>query len=353
MGAVLKSKKKVIFNVAVVLIVTLFAIYYLNKSDVITEQALKAVKWWNYLVVLACFFLCLTLLSFVDYIVYRSFTKSMPFGMCLVNTLSGNLGSGVTPLKSGHFPLMAYYQFNSGVPINDTVVGLVKCQIIYSATSIVLYSIIVGVLAIGGYSIVFYGTSVKLWSVVSLGLLFHVVVFVVIVILAFNLPIQKKILLLTSKIIKKFKRGFNEDNFICQKTEKLKLFKEQLSIIGKNFKIYILPIVLYAVFMFLSGSVQYLSYLLISGGSFSFSLLFAFYTLNLASAYITNVIPVPGGVGTSEVIFTLTFASVIPNTLIGSVLILWRMATYYVCIIIELVVFSVFLLLTRRAKKSN
>lgn len=337
------NKHKIIINVIVVLIVTLFAVYYLTKRDIITTESIKQVKWWNYLIVLGYVFIGFALLSLVDFLIYRTFTLSMDYKKCFVNTISGNLGSGITPLKSGHFPLMCWYQYNAGVPIHDTATGLVKCQIIYSATSIFLYTIVVAVLAIGGYTLEFYGKTVRLWLVVSLGLIFHIAVFTVIIILTFSPKIQKWVLGLWSKLLLGLKKIENVDCYIEEKAQKLAVFRQQISIIGKNFYIYIAPITLYALFMFASGSVQYLSYLLISGNAFSISSFFAFYTLNLASAYITNIIPVPGGVGTAEVLFSLIFISVISDSLIGSVLILWRVGSYYLCMIIELTIFVVFL----------
>ncbi|MBQ8426205.1 MAG: flippase-like domain-containing protein [Clostridia bacterium] len=344
------NKRKIIINVTVVLAVTLFAFYYLTKSDVIALESVKGVRWWNYLLVIACVFFGFAILSLVDLIIYRSFTKSMNFGKCFVNTLSGNLGSGVTPLKSGHFPLMAYYQHNAGVPINDTVTGLVKCQILYSATSIVLYSVVVTALAIGGYTLVFYGQTVKLWLVVSLGLIFHVAVFTVIVILSYNATIQNKILKLWAKFLLKIKKIENVEEYLAEKSVKFQTYREQLSIIGKNFVKYLLPSFLYAFNLFLTGSIPYISYLLITGSTFSFSALCTFYTLNLASAYITNIIPVPGGVGTSEVLFSLVFASVVSDSYLGSVLILTRVASFYLTIVINLLVFACFLFVKRKQK---
>ena len=314
MSIKVKSKRKIIINVIVVLAITLFAFYYLTKSDVITLEKVRAIKWWNYLTVTAVVFLSFAILSLVDFFIYRTFTNSMPYTKCYVNTLSGNLGSGVTPLKSGHFPLMAYYQYNSGVPVNDTVIGLVKCQIIYSATSIILYTVVVLVLAIGGYTIEFYGSTVKLWLVVMLGLVFHLVVFIAIVILSYSKKVQNKTLGLWAKFLFKIKKIKDKEKYLLEKTEKFNTYRVQLAIIGKNFTKYLAPSFLYAVHLFLFGSIPYVAYLLITGSAFSFSALCMFYTINLASAYITNIIPVPGGVGTAEVLFSLVFASVISDT---------------------------------------
>ena len=64
--------------------------------------------------------------------------------------------------------------------------------------------------------------------------------------------------------------------------------------------------------------------------------------MNLATTYITNIIPVPGGGGGAEVLFTVIFASVIGNEILGAILILWRVSTFYMVVIFEFIVFILF-----------
>ncbi len=344
------SKRNIIINVAIILIVTALLVFYLTKTQTFTAQSIRQIAWYNYLIVFAYFFLGLILISLVDFFIYRSFTRSMPFGKCLLNTVSGNLGSGITPFRSGHFPLMLYYQNRARVPISDTVTGLIKCQIIYSATSIIVYTAVVSTLAILGVSIEFYGQTVKLWLVVSLGLIFHVLVFGVIVVLAFSRRIQDFTLKLWAKFLVKIKKLKNTEEYINEKSQKLNIYKEQITIIGKNAYKYLLPMFIYVAYMLVSCTVQYLSYLLISGSPFNINTMFTFYTFFLASGYITNIVPVPGGLGTSELLFPLVFASVIPDSIMGAVLILWRVASYYFAIIVDFIIFFFAVLIRAKGK---
>ncbi len=346
------SKRNIILNLSVLFVVTALVIFYLFKNNFLTKDAISKIYWYNYLIVLFVFFFGLSLVALVDFFVYRSFTSSMPYGRCMLNTVCGNLGSGITPFKSGHFPLMLYYQNRAGVPISDSITGLVKCQIIYSATSIVVYACVVSALMILGTSITFYGVTVELWLVVSLGLIFHVAVFIAIVVLAFNGKIQDFALTIWSKLLFKLKKIEDTAQYKAEKIERLNLYKQQLSIIGKNFYKYIAPSLIYVVFMLVSCGIQYLSYLLVSNNYFTANGFFTFYTFYLASGYITNIIPVPGGLGTSELLFPLVFASIIPESEIGAVLILWRLASYYFAIIIEFIIF-LFAVLRRKKPKTH
>lgn len=334
-------KKKIIVNAVIILVFAALAYVYLSRSKVITPEAIRGVKAEYFFFVAAFYLAVFLLLSLIEFLVYRTFTRAMPYGRCVLSVLLGNLGSSVTPFKSGHFPLMAYYQNNAGVPFSDTVTGCVKCQIVYSVTSIIVYTAIVITLAVKALTIDFSGTTVALWVVVATGLGFHLIVFIAVVILAYNYKLQRFAVTLWAKILKKIKRIESVEEYFKEKTEKLALYKEQMNNILKRFYAYIPVCLLYACYMVLQGGTQYLSYLLISGNAFCFADMSVFYVLCLTSAYIGNVIPVPGGVGTTEVIFTLVYAAVIPESLLGSTLVLWRFSTYYVFVIAEILVLAI------------
>jgi uncharacterized membrane protein YbhN (UPF0104 family) len=277
------------------------------------------------------------LISLVEFLIYRTFTDKMPLNRCFYNTLLGNLGSNVTPFKIAHFPLKFYVQHSFGVPFLDTMTGVVKCQVIHSSTSIIIYTTVVSLLASSKEEIIISGKVFPLFLIISLGLFFHVGAFILTVILSFSLGFQKWALRVVSKIIKKFKKSFNDAEFISEKELELKLFREQIVIIVKKFHRYILPMLLYAFYMFFSEGAIYISYLLITSSPFVLSEFFTFYLLTLASYYISNFVPVPGGAGTTEVVFSMIFLGLISNGIIGSVLILWRISTYYLIVIFEVV----------------
>lgn len=337
----IKSKKKIVINVAVILVVTALTFVYLFLSGSISFDDVKAIKFYQYFCVFALFVCAMLLVSLVDYFVYRSFTKSMNYGRCLLNTLYGNLGSAVTPLKSGHFPMMIYYQYNAGVPVKDTATGLIKCQIIYSITSLAVYLVMSVALFLEKVMVVVNGTTVALYIVLLIGFAFHTAVFLIIVFMAFNKKFQAFITGITANVLLKLKKIDDKQRFILEKSESLSVFKTELTIIGKGWYKYLLPMLCFFVYMLLLGSFQYASYLSFTGTGFSMKEAYMFYALSLASSYITNVIPLPGGFGTSELMFTLLFSLVMENGVLGSVLVIWRVATYYVVIVLELIVFIV------------
>ena len=336
------SKKRIFINAAIIVLVVALTFFYLLRNNFLTKENLSKLTAYAFVVCFAVFVATELVLAVVERIIYGTITPQYTFRRSFFNCLFGNFGSNITPFRAGHFPMMAYYQYKSGVPPQVTIIGFLKNQIIFSAVSIVVYGVFTVILAINGLTADISGRTVALWLVVLVGFAFHTGAFIFIAILAYNKKLQSGFLSLCGKIIKKFNKKFDYEKFIAEKEEKLSEIKEQFSIIGKNLKKFILPSILYAVYMFLSGSLQYTAYILVSKSAFSLDLWFTFYILNLASGYVGNVIPLPGAAGTSEVLFSLVFASVIPDSAMGATIVLWRASSFYFPILLEFVMFMAF-----------
>lgn len=344
------NKRKFIVNAVITVFVTALTFLYLFKSGAVTVDAISAVKWQSYIFVFALFVGCLLLLAFIEKLIYSTFSEQMTFSKSVFNTAMGHLGSGITPFRSGHFPLMAYGQIKTGIKPTVTATGFVKCQIIYSATSIAVYAAFTVYLLISKIKIVVLDIEVYLWTVVLIGLAVHASIFTALILLSFSDRIKNGALKLFCKIIKKFKKSFDVDKFYYEKSLKLIEFKEQISVIGRAFYKYIPVILLYVLYMILSGSMQYFAYLSITGELFDFSVLFTFYSLNITAAYIGNVIPLPGGAGTSEALFILIFSNVLGDLVLGQTLVLWRVCTYYAPVVLEFTAFIVIAVFAKKAK---
>lgn len=346
-----KTRNKLIINIVITVGVLALAVFYLTKSQIVTHSSLKEIKPHYYFVVLGFFFTWFILVSTVDFLVYRTIFDEMPLSRCYATQLAGNLGSNITPFKVGHFPFMVYYKCNAGISASESILGLVKCQVVYSLSTFALYFTLTIVLACLGTTINFQGSTVYLFLVALVGLGFHTGVLTALFLLSFNKKLQNFFLNIWTKFVFKFKKTGNREDYVNEKRQKFDIYREQITIIFSNFAKYIPAFLLYLLFMLCSGSMQYISYLLITGNTFSFGDFFTFYTLNLAMSYITNIIPIPGGVGASEVLFSLVFASAINGGVIGSCLVLWRVGTYYGAIIVEALVVITALFVKRKRNK--
>ncbi len=347
------SVKKLTINLAITLVVAGLAFYYLTKSDIVTLESLKQVSVGGFFAVFGYFLLAVLIVSLCDYLVYRTCSKKMNYYRCVVNHLLGNLGSNITPFRSGHYPLKAYYQLGEGVTVDEIATGLVKCQVIYSITSIFVYLVMTITFGVLGTRIEFYGTTVSIWLVILVGFSFHTLVFGVIVLLSFCKPLQNKVAKWSASIYCKIKKKAEKQEIYENITLKFEAYRTQILAVFKDFKRSIAPILVYMVYMPIQGTAQYIAYLLISGGHFSVEELLVFYTLNITVTYITNVIPLPGGIGTAEVLFNMVFVSVIASGMLGGTLLLWRLSTFYGVILFELLVFAISLILRGRFNRKT
>jgi len=347
-----KNKTKYVVDAVIIVIVTALTVLYLFKSGVLTAESLSKVTFIGFAVCFLAFIASGAVNAVIDLLIYRTFTGEIGLKRAFLTTVFGHFGSSITPFRSGHFPLKAYYHYKDGVSPDVTVTGFVKCQIIYSAVSVMAYFSIALYLLITGLTADIGGVTVRLWLVVAIGFLFHVAVFVCITVLSFNQRLQRSALKLLCKVIKKLRKNFDAESFFSTCSEKLERFKDQIKIIGKSFYRYLAPAFLYLAYMLLNGSVPYAAYLMSSGGSFYVSEFFTFYILNLASVYIANVIPLPGGTGTSEVLFTVVFAHIIADPLLGATLVLWRISSFYFPIILEFICF-LFVALRKKARRDH
>ena len=235
-----QDKNKIIINACITVAVLLGAAFYLSRSKTVTAESIRNVGLTDCLIVLCFFFFALFLYALTDFFIYRTFTDSMPFRKCFMNTLAGNLGSNVTPLKSGHFPLMAYYRFVTGIPPAESVTGLIKCQIIYSTTSTLVYAALCILLAVTGTSFVFEGITVMLWVVILVGFIFHAAVLGAVLVLSFCKKIQVFILRMWGKLLFKLKKAASPEDYVKEKGVWFDNYRAETLAIYKKFYKYVI-----------------------------------------------------------------------------------------------------------------
>lgn len=335
----MKTKTKYLINAILIVILTSLTVWYLSKTEIITPKSLSSIRWYNCLAVVAWVYLGFAFISFIEKTVYNSFCI-YPYKTALLTTVYGNLGSCVSPLKSAHFPLKVFAQNSRGIMLSQTLTGLTKCQIIFSATSVLVYGTLAICLLISGGKLYISNLQIPLSVVVGVGFLTNLFVFVSLTLISRIEKLRVGVLAISATLIKIFNRKLDKKEFIQKKTERLQLFKEQTSVVFSEFYKYLFPAISYALYMFVSCLAPYVSYLCVSGATFSLKTCFDFYLRSLATLYLTNVIPVPGGCVVAEFVFSLVFASVAGDFL-AQTLLLWRFSTYYIPTIINLLTFTI------------
>lgn len=324
-----KKKKSYIFNLIIIVAVTALSVFYLVKDGVINKDSLSSLTPSSVLAVTAVYVLSMLLWAFANYLAVKPTLGDWSYLKSVNELVYGKLGSSVTPLKSGHFPMRTYCFASYGYSFYNALTALSKCQIIASVASILNYAVIFFISSAKGLTVSVGDITVGLNVVVLVGLIFHSLTVVFVCLLAFIKPLQVFFIKLTAKI--KY-RGDKEKREEYEKNEGLKygIYREQITLMLKRFFVYLPAILVYELFMFATSSLPYASYLSVTGASFELNGFLTFYLLTIAAAYITNVIPIPGAAGSSEVVFGLLFASVVEGGLLGGVMLVWRLGSYYI-----------------------
>ena len=341
------KNKKYLLNLIIILLVTTLTIYYLISKNLLTKEIVKSVSLVNYLAVFVVYLFSVIIYAFVDYLCVKKSLYNFTFLNALSDVVFGRLGSDITPFKSGHFPLRVYSYMSNGFSFYQGLSGVTRTQIVVSFSSVVNYLILFFILLVNKTSVTIEGVNVGLYLVVGVGALFHVGSIVLSMLLAFVKPFQKFCITLISKI--RFRKNKDKrEEFIGEQIVKYQVYKEQVMLLLREFYKYILPMLTYILYLYLITSFIYLSYLLLAREVFSFDGFIRFYLLSLCLTYITNVIPIPGGSGSSEGLFVLLFPLLIKEELLAGTLILWRVSCYYLPVLFGGVFFLVVSLIKRR-----
>ncbi len=335
----MKSTTKYVLNVLLIIVLSVLTAWYLSKTQIITPTSLLSLKWINCIFVVTWVYMCFAFLSLIEKHVYSSFCN-YPYKTAFLTTVYGALGSAVSPLKSAHFPLKAYFQKNNGMTLTQTLTGVTSCQIIFSATSVVVYFILTVVFVFSKSKLSVINMDFPLFCVVGIGFVANLSILVVLTIVSRIDKLRIAILRAVACVVSIFNRKLNKEEFMQKKTERLNLFKEQTSAIFSKFYLFIFPSLAYVLYMFLSCLAPYVSYLCVSGAGFSFNDCIRFYTCALALTYLVNVIPIPGGCVVAEFVFSVVFAP-ITGVYLSRTLLLWRFCTYYIPTTINLGIFVV------------
>jgi len=335
------NKKSLIINLSVILVVTGFSVYFLISKNVITQETVKYLLPLSVLAVFGVCYLSLFGESLVNYLTVKPMLPDWKFRYSISERLYGKLGSDVTPFKSAHYPLRLYYYARRKYGFYESLSAVTKCQMIDSVASVLNYAVLTTVAGVLGWTVTVNGTTVGLYLIVLVGLLFHIFTFTLCILLAFVTPFQKFMINLVAGIRFGKKKPDEKKAFEESQILKYKVYKEQITILLKNFVRYLLPIFIYIVNMFITTSLVYVAYLCVSASAFTFEDYFKFYLLTICTTYITNVIPIPGGSGSSEAVFPILFKGVIAEETLGATLVVWRFGSFYLTVIVGIIFFIV------------
>lgn len=327
----MKNKKT---NVILIIIVTIVVLFLALKDDFIEKVIYLFSFKKRYLL---CAFILIILYwilkALVIYYCSRKFKKNYSFKQAFKLLLDTQLVNGITPFAVGGQPYQIYRLKKQGFSFDQGTNIVIQDFIVYQISLVLLGTIAI----IVNHSLSIFPQTLSLKILVFLGYFINLTVLVMLFVLAFNKKLNKIILEKALKIGVKFKIIKNKTTKKEEIDEKITNFHNSaLELIkSKTHFIKIIVINFFAlVFLYL------IPYTLIKGLNIDINPFIVIFS----SAYVMLIgsfVIIPGGSGGIEYGFVNFFGTFIKGAQLSSIMIAWRVITYYLGIIVGAVTLNI------------
>jgi len=351
----MKNKRKIIFYIINIFII--FAVFWLTIYKIIEENGIETFSYIKNLSFLSVAILTIVFLInyYLDGIImsismkeYKGdFSSSQGFVVQSV----GGLFSAITPLKVGYLPSIGYAYSRFGVNPEKVIKSMAKTSYTYQILCLII-SIVSFFVCINKEMIIYFDdNSLNLKYVAIIGLGYNIFLMVGYFVLVLSPFLHEIIVKIVAWILFKIKKINDKDGYVLEKVNKMAIIRGEIRNYFKDVKQFIKLFVLYFVKTIIYGALPYIVYLLVTKDTFKFEMWVYTIIIRDLISYITNIIPIPGASGAAEVVFVAAFSLLFfPNSILNSVMLIWRFFSYFINIIVG---FIVFVILCNVKKKSK
>ena len=311
------SRKKAVLSLLILLALTCVIVFIFKDHWAEITSALAQLKLWQVLVVLALGVSYPLLEGCVSWVIVRGRLPGFTLQQGIDNAWCGTFGNVVT-LGAGAVPVQTWYLHQVGLPIGPGV-GLMTLQYVFHKTTVLLYATVMLLLQ-------HKWLAANTTGVLKYLPMAYVVVAAVIVAL---------VLVCVSPLVQNLARwllGF------VPKTEKWQqrrtTWLEQLDVLAAESRLLLADkarcvqiFALQALKLFLLFCLPWLCIRFMQLSPLSFARVQLLTSLML---FVSNALPNVAGMGSIETAFLLLYSSFLPSGEVMSVLMLYRIASYYV-----------------------
>ena len=325
----MKDKKKLLMNF-IFFSLLFIGTYYIIFKDQDIYSLVENLKHVNLVYIFIGFMLmiCFYLLEAINVKnILNSFGEKITLKQTFNSTLIGAFFSAITPASSGGQPMQVYYlSKKDGIKVSHSTLALL-IHLLGHQFSIVSIGIICALLN----PIIF---ETKLMYLFIIGTSFNLIVLFLYFVLIFSNRITNKLVNLARKIIK-FLKLKNYKEIDKKINDELKLFHESSKYIKDHRKEFFKAMFIAILQVLSNYSVAYFVYRSFGLNDFSF-----LYIISLQAILFCTVscIPLPGSVGISETVFLIIYSLIYPEMLLHNALLLHRGVSFYIFVLINLIV---------------
>ncbi len=335
MGSMIKPRTKRLINLACILI-PLTIVLVMGITDKSLPEASQAVRSMNakwVVFALGCYFGYLVMDSLA--IGFYLFRQGYRLGIrdLLFISLIGQYYSNITPGASGGQPMQIYYLSKKKVPAalatSAIAVRFFCFQVMLSVIGTVVW------IRYGGFIAEHTGSARWVFIV---GYVYNTVMVCAVAVLALSKNILQRLMNLGIRIGGKFKWIRHPEELERRAEHYVTTFHEGLT----YFRSHPMDMAVQLLFggtqlMFLMSVIAMIYYGLgLSGYRYEHLV-----TMNICEFLAAAYAPMPGASGAQEGVFGIFFAKIFPESMIFVAILLWRFFTYYISIVLGLVVNTV------------
>lgn len=322
------SRKKSILSLLVLLALTGVIVFLFkdNWNDILA--ALGQLSFWQVLLVLAVGLSYPVLEGIVSWVILRSRLPEFKLWQALDVAWSGTFGNVIT-LGAGAVPMQTFYLYRCGLSVGPSV-GLMTLEYVFHKTTVLLYAT---VMLLFQHKWLSANTS----GVLNYLPLAYLVVAGIIVVL---------VLVCVSPLVQQLARWLLGHLPKTEKWQQRRIsWQQQLDVLGEESRRLLadkprclLLFALQAVKLFGLFCLPYLCIRFMGLSPLSFAQVQLLTSLML---FLSNALPNVAGMGSIETAFLLVFGSFLPQSEAMSVLMLYRIASYYAVIAVSAVGFFI------------
>lgn len=321
-----KETKKYVFSVLLLIVLTLFALWFTLKDD--HGNVLRILSSLSLLSIMEILGLCLFYYLFIALSLFVITKEKYPhykFRYAISNAYIGGFFSGITPSASGGQVGQIYVFRKHGVDPSDSA-GILWLDFVMYQVVLILYTIVLLLLRFTKFS----GEYPALFTIIFIGFLMNSTVLFFLFSMAFFPKKFKAICLFLVKLLSKLhllkdqkKAMEKSDAVLVAFTENINKNRNNKKLVWKLVLINFLRLSSYFAIPFLIGTILHIKI------DFLDSLALSSF-VSMANAFF----PVPGASGGTEMMFHSLYSLILPQQYVSTVLILWRVVTFHLSLIV-------------------
>ncbi len=328
----MNNKNKNFFNIAFMVVLLAITIYVIFKDNEV-EDIIAVLKEGNPIYVLlgiATILISWACESLIIYITFRSLREKARFIRCLKYTFIGYYYSAITPSASGGQPMQIVYMSRDGYKFTSSSITILLIVIVYK---VVLLGLIGFTFLTNGSFAFHYVDEVK-WFFI-LGVSINVICILLYVMIFVSSELLKRIIIKGINFLHKIKIIRHKQRKIDKITELIDDYEEGTKFIIKNPKLLIVTFLITIVQRLLLFSIPYIVYRYFGLNDLSY---LEIITLQIILNTAVDNLPVPGGIGVTEIAFKTLYSAVFTAAVFVPSMLLSRFFSFYFMLIVSAIV---------------